>query len=668
MLLGQKNRHLQLLGRLADIAALSEIEGEEAFSRPFLFHLTVHSTEGWGSFESWLGKTLALRIGDAPHQRILNGVITQLQQQGFNDGQYCYKLRLEPWFKLLTLTHNLRVYQRLSVPDMAYDVFRRRGFNDVELMLKGNYPPREYCIQYKESDFDFVTRQLEAAGIFYFFRHEEGRHVLVLADHPSAFNDTPLATLPYQSRIGTQQGYGLRALDIKRRLIPGGVEINGYNINNAASITANVKAAGGYPSRASLSLYDDSQWDQRQQLEKQATLCMEQWESNSYCAHATSNYPALQVGQRFTLKGHSSADGHYVAGHQRLKAESNLEKGVLQYTSQVTLYPAEKKFRPVPLVPRPHISGILSALVVGPKSEEIHTDSLGRIKIQFHWDKEHQKNDDSSCWVRINQFWNGAKSGAQFIPRVGSEVLVSFVDGNPDSPLVMGTVFNGAFAPPFTLPEQKTQSGIVSRSSAGGHVEQGHRFCFEDKKDNEFILLSSQKDLKLEAKNDLLARIDRAVLWDITDKRESKINKGNDSLILLEGSEITEIKKGDKKQVLGQGNLVTELNSGNYTLKVDKGSATINAGKKCIITANQGIELKVGSSKISITPAGITLTAATVTVEGKGKLALKSGGIAEMTGTTTKVEGSAMAQIKGGIVQVNASGIAMVKGILTKIG
>lgn len=668
MLLGQKNRHLQLLGNLSNIAALSEVEGEEALSRPFSFTLTLHSTKGWHSFESCLGKTLALRIGDAAHQRILNGVVTQLQQQGFSDGQYCYSVKLEPWLKLLTLTHNLRVYQRVSVPDMAYDIFRRRGFNDVELMLKGDYPLVEYCIQYKESDFDFVTRQLEAVGIFYFFRHEEGRHVLVLADHFSAFDDSPLATLPYQSRIGIQQGYGLRAWNIKRHIIPGGVELNGYSVSNAVSLTANAKAAGDYPSKATLSLYDDCPLNHRQQLEKKATICMEQWESHSYCAHAINNYPALQVGQRFMLKGHTSADGRYVVGHQRLKATSNLDKGDLQFTSRVMLYPAEKNFRPAPSVARPHISGILSALVVGPKSEEIHTDSMGRIKIQFHWDKEHQKNDDSSCWVRINQFWNGAKSGAQFIPRVGSEVLVSFVDGNPDCPLVMGTVFNGLKLPPFALPEKKTQCGIISRSSARGSVEQGHTFCFEDKKDDEYILLHSQKDLKFEAKNNLMARVENSVLWDITDKRESNISKGNDSLLLMEGSVITEIKKGDKKCALRQGSLITELNNGSYTLKVEKGNTTISTGNKCIITASQQIELKVGSSKLSITPSGITIKAPTVKIEGNGKLSLKSGGIAELIATTTKVEGSAMAQLKGGIVQVSASGIALVKGILTKIG
>lgn len=668
MLLGQKNRYLQLLGSLANVAALSQLEGEEALSRPYSFNVRLYATEGWGTFEPYLGKPLALRVGDAANQRIVHGMVMQLQQQGFNDGQYCYQLRLEPWFKLLTLTSNLRVYQRINVPDMVCDIFRQRGFNDVELALKGNYPKREYCMQYKESDFDFVTRQLEDSGIFYFFRHEEGRHVLVLADHSSAFSDTPLVTLPYQSRIGVQQGYGLRTWNIQRQMIPAGVEMNGYNVMNAAAVSANAKAAGGYPTNPSLSLFDDSRLDERAQLEKQAVLCMEQWESQSYCAHATNSYPALQAGQRFMLKGHSSADGSYVVGRQRLKAESNLEQGSLQYSSQVTLYPAEKNFRPSPSVPRPYIAGVLSALVVGPESEEIHTDKLGRIKIQFYWDKEHKKNDDSSCWIRMNQFGSGAKFGAQFIPRVGSEALVSFIDGNPDCPVVTGTVYNGVKMPPFALPGQKTQSGIVSRSSAKGSVEQGHRFCFEDKKDEEFILLHSQKDLQLKAKNDLLACIDRHALWEIMDKRETKINKGNDTLILQEGSAFTELKKGNKKHTLDRGNFTTALSSGNYTLDVAKGNAKINVGQKCTITATQGIELTVGASKLSITPSGITIKAPTVTVEGSGKLSLKSSGMAELTGTTVKVQGSAMAQLKGGIVQVDATSIAMVKGTLTKIG
>ncbi|BEM90446.1 type VI secretion protein (plasmid) [Serratia marcescens] len=668
MLLGQKNRYLQLLGSLSNVAAISQLEGEEALSRPYSFSARLYTTEEWGTLEPYLGKPLALRVGDAVNQRIVHGIVTQLQQQGWDDGQYCYQLRLEPWFKLLTLTRNLRVYQRISVPDMVCDIFRQRGFTDVDILLKGNYPKREYCMQYKESDFDFVTRQLEDAGIFYFFRHEAGRHTMVLADHPSAFSDSPLATLPYQSRMGMQQGYGLRAWDIQRQLIPGGAEMNGYNVMNGAAVTANAKATGGYPTAPGLSLYDDCRLDERPLLEKHAVLCIEQWESQSYCARATNSYPALQAGQRFTLKGHSSADGRYVVGRLQLKAESNLEQGTLQYSSQVTLYSAEKNFRPTPSIPRPYIAGVLSAQVVGPESEEIHTDKLGRIKIQFYWDREHKKNDDSSCWVRMNQFGNGAKFGAQFIPRVGSEVLVSFVDGDPDCPLVTGTVYNGVKMPPFALPEQKTQSGIVSRSSAKGSVDQGHRFCFEDKKDEEFILLHSQRDLQLKAKNDLLARINRHALWEIVDKRETKINKGNDLLMLQEGNALTELKKGDKKHTLDQGDFITALGRGDYTLNVSKGSAQISAGQHCTITASQGIELKVGASKLSITPSGITIKAPTVTVEGSGKLALKSSGMAELLGATVKVQGSAMAQLKGGIVQVDATGIAMVKGILTKIG
>ncbi|WP_445374722.1 type VI secretion system Vgr family protein [Photorhabdus tasmaniensis] len=668
MLLGQKNRFLQVIGSLSNIVALSKIEGEEHLSQPYSFSVQLYSSADWDKLEPYIGKSLAFRIGEAPNYRIVHGILTELQQHGFTDGQFCYQARIEPWLKMLTLTRNLRVYQRISVPDMVCDIFRKRGFNDVELALKSRYPKLEYCMQYKESDFDFVTRQLEQAGIFYFFRHEEGRHVLVLADHPSTFTHAPLAVLPYQSKIGDQQGYGLRTWHIHRMIIPGSAEMNGYNVKNAAAVSASAKANGGYSVNPKLSIYDDRRQEERNQLEAQAALCMEQWESQSHYARAVNSYPGLQVGHQFTLKGHASADGRYAVGHQQLKAESNLEEGGLLFSSQVALFPANKVFRPRPSVIRPYISGVLSALVVGPSSEEIHTDAQGRIKIQFHWDKEHKKDDDSSCWVRVSQFWNGAKFGAQFVPRVGSEVLVSFVDGDPDSPLVTGTVYNGVKMPPFGLPGQKTQSGIATRSSAKGTVEQGHQLCFEDKKGEEFILLHSQKDMRLKVKNDFSAQIDRNAQWKIEEKRDTQIKKGNDTLILSEGNALTEVKKGDKKQTLDRGNFTTTVSAGNYALEVSRGTAKINVGQKCTITASQGIELKVGASKLSITPAGITIKAPSVTVEGSGKLALKSSGVAELTGTTVKVAGSAMAQLKGGIVQVDATGIAMVKGILTKIG
>lgn len=659
MLLGQNNRYLQILGSLSNDAALSKVEGDEYLSHPYLFTAKFYSAKKPAELKSCIGKTLGMRVGDEPEHRMIHGVVTKLQQQGCRNGFYYYHAHLEPWLVLLKLTCNSRVYQNINVPDMVCDIFRKRGFNDVVIKLNNVYPKRDFCMQYRESDFDFVTRQLEGAGIFYFFIHAQDKHTLVLADHPNAFSTAQVSTLPYQSLAGQRQGVGLRSWNTHSRVIPGEAEISGYNVKNATTVSGSARVGGGYPSNNKLSIYDVDGVEQQPLLSAKATLCMEQWESQASYAEAMSNYPGLQVGQSFILTGNPGADGRYAVSAQHISAESNLESGEWLFSAHLTLFEAGQIWRPSPTVQRPDIAGVLSAQVVGPKAEEIHTDNMGRIKIQFHWDKEHKKDDNSSCWIRVSQFGNGARFGAQFIPRVGNEVLVSFVDGDPDYPIVTGTVYNGVKMPPFSLPGGKTQSGVATRSSIGGSVEQGHQFCFEDKKDQEFILLSSQKDLQLKAKHDMSAEIEHDVFWDIKGKRETKIHDGNDSLTL---------NKGNRNETLEKGNLVISVNQGNYDLDISKGKADVSAGQTCVITAKQKIELKVGKSSLVISPTGITLKAPTIDIKGDGTLKLSAASTTvEGTGMLT-LKSNGMTKMSGLTVQIDATTIAMLKGLLTKIG
>ncbi|EAN0332950.1 type VI secretion system tip protein VgrG [Salmonella enterica] len=659
MLLGQNNRYLQLLGSLSNDAALSKVEGDEYLSRPYLFTTKFYSAKKPEELKNCIGKPLGARVGDDQERRFIHGIVTELQQQGYWNGFYHYRAHLEPWLVLLKLTKNSRVYQNINVPDMVCGIFHKRGFNDVRVKLNNSYPKREFCMQYRESDFDFVTRQLEVAGIFYYFSHEQDKHVLVLADHPGAFSAASVSTLPYQSLTGQRQGVGLRAWNVHCRIIPCGAEMSGYNIKNATPVRGSAKVGSRFIADDRLSIYDVEGLEQQQQLSDRAALCLEQWESQASCARATSNYPALQVGQQFTLTGNPGADGRYAVGGQHLSAESNLESGEWLFSAQITLFAADQVWRPSQTISRPSISGVLSALVVGPSAEDIHTDDMGRIKIQFHWDKEHKKDDNSSCWIRVSQFGNGARFGAQFIPRVGNEVLVSFVDGDPDYPVVTGTVYNGVKMPPFTLPGHKTQSGVATRSSAKGSIEQGHQFCFEDKKDQEFILLSSQKDLQWKAKNDLSAEIVRDVRWDIKGKRDTHIDKGDDRLIL---------NRGNKSETIDKGNFVIAVNSGNHRLDVSKGKVSVSAGQTCTITAKQKIELKVGGTSLVITPAGITLKGPTVNIKGDGTLKLSAASTTvEGTGMLA-LKSSGMTKLSGLTVQIDATTLAMLKGLLTKIG
>lgn len=657
-LLGQNNRYLQLTGAIKNDAIPGYLEGGEYLSLPYLFQVRLYSDKKNVGLKQYIGQPLSIQLASEPDGRFIHGIVTELQQQGSMDGYYHYNVTLEPWLVLLKMTRNTRIYQSVNVPDMVSDIIRRRGFSDLRMNLSNTYPKVDFCMQYRESDFDFISRQLAAVGIFYFFIHEQDKHILVLADNPGAFPVLSTSVLPYQSLKGKQQGVGLSAWNMRQRVIPGIAEMNGYNVSNAVPVWGHASASGDVVNER-LSIFDTDSAEQQQQLSAKATLCMEQWESRACVARAISNYPTLQAGQQFLLSGTPDDDGQYVLSGQYLTAESNIENGTGLFSSQVELCRANKKWRPPLTIPRPNIAGVLSAKVVGPASEEIHTDEMGRIKIQFHWDKEHSGDDSSSCWVRVNQFGNGARFGAQFIPRVGSEVLVSFIDGDPDRPVVTGTVYNGVKKPPFILPGQKTQSGVVTRSIPGGTIEQGHQLCFEDKIDNEFILLSSQKDLLLKARNTLSANIEHDVLWDIKGKRETHLEKGDEILLL---------HSGNKKEILESGDFATVVNNGNYNVDVSKGKVALTSGESYTITAKQNIELKVGDSSLIITPSGITMKTAIFNIESSGTIKLNS--------ASTTIEGSGMLNLKssgmttlsGTLVQIDADTMAILKGLLTKIG
>lgn len=300
----------------------------------------------------------------------------------------------------------------------------------------------------------------------------------------------------------------------------------------------------------------------------------------------------------------------------------------------------------------PQIPGVLTATVVGPASEDVHTDEYGRIKIQFPWDNKNKNDDSSSCWVRVSQPWSGGRFGAMFLPRIGSEVVVSFIDGNPDRPLITGTVSNGKNRPLLDLPDEKEQVGFVTRSSLNGTVEEGHQLLFNDKKGEEKLILLSQKDVEMTVNNNLTTVVKAEVKETIESHRSTEIAEGNDTLTLHQGNHNLTVEKGDVATVLQKGNysltisgdLNESLSGGNHSLSVSGGGSSITTDKTCVIKSTQSIELEVGSSKISVTPAGITLSGAVVKIEGKGSLTL--------SGAAVTVEGSGMTQVKGGVVSI----------------
>ena len=632
--LGQDNRFIRFVGDAADALTLMHIEGDEQFSDTFRYQIQFRTSLVTPQMGRFLGHEMACEIGRGNQKRYVHGVLTRIEEDNNVDGISTFTGTLEPRMALLRLGRNLAVFQNMTVPDLVCKLLRQQNISHIDLRLRATYQLREYCIQYRESDFDFISRLLEQEGIYYFFQHDAGQHTLVLADHPSSHQSGKTAELPFMPLQGRGDGVGILSWVASASLAASSVTLKGFNMVQAASVEGESQAVVAEYSVPGVSYVDAHGHEKRDVLQSGARLKMEQLESDNQQFYAEASAWWLGCGDKFQLSGHPSCQGNYRIRSVHMQASSSIDDGQPDFSYALTVLKDSLSWRPPCLTKQPEIAGILTAIVVGPKSEEVHTDEYGRIKIQFPWDRENKHDDGSSCWVRVSQPWAGGRFGAMFLPRVNSEVTVSFVHGNPDYPLVTGSVFNGQNKPPLSLPEEKNHAGFVSRSSVNGNVEEGHELRFDDKKGEERLIITSQKDLLLTVKNDVTGSIAKNVTQTIGENRTTELTKGNDSLTLKQGDYSLDIK----------GNLQESLTSGNHQLKISGGGSTVKADKACVIESTQSIELKVGSSKITLSPSGITLSGTTIKIEGKGT--------AELKGAMVTVQGSGMTQIKGGVTMI----------------
>ncbi|CNK96799.1 putative Rhs accessory genetic element [Yersinia enterocolitica] len=642
----QENHFLRWNGDIADPLLLVSLEGYEALSAPFCYQLRSLTKKSESDLTQWHGKTVSCRIGDGSYalpQRHLHGVVTRIcYKQRTPEEAECI-LTLEPSLTLLTMGRVMRIWQNVSVPELVHTLLSEHGINQLDLQLHGNYPKREYCVQYRESAFNFIQRLLEEEGIYYYFRHSESEHTLVLADHPASHRAIQGDKLFWHHHGAVFTEGNVDSWMSTASLLPAGVALQGVNMPQAAAIENQQNANSSGSHIDSVTFTDITPQGERSLIVREAQNAMAAREANTHRFEATVNAHWLCSGETFTLTGHPSGDNAYRIHSLAFQAVNNVDDNKSDYYCVMQAMSNAQPWHP-PYPSRPEIPGILTATVVGPSSEEIHTDEYGRIKIQFPWDKENPFDDTSSCWVRVAQPWTGGKFGAQFIPRVGSEVLVSFVQGHPDYPLVTGTVYNGMNKPPFALPGEKTESGFVTRSTTNGSVEEGHRLSFNDKKGEELMTIVAQKDLSLTVKNNADTTI--------AANRNIELTKGDDQLVLKEGDRNITLEKGDMSVNLKKGNLQhkvtgnasTELSNGNYSLHVTGGSGNVKTDKALTLESTQSIELKVGSNKISLSASGISINGMMVKIEGSGTAELKS--------AMTTVSGSGMTQISGGIIKI----------------
>lgn len=661
---------------------LHAFRGEEALSVPFRMDLDLISKNKAIDFKKMVGKAATLTIGlrDAS-KRYFNGVITRFAQAG-SDGTWThYRAELRPWLSLLSLTSDNRIFQKKKTPEILEAVFGELGFKDYKNALKGVYQPREYCVQYGESTLNFVSRLMEDEGIFYFFEHSDGKHTLVLADdsdsYPKCPGDAkvPLATHRYMD--------GVTECRFEEQITTNAFALTDYNFE-VPSTDLFVKTGGGKPK---LSWYDyPGSYMKKGQGDSRVKLRIEAREHGAKVLSGASKTRSLVSGHKFTLSGHQRG-----ALNQEYVLRSLQHEGTIhEYSNRFTAFPVSLPFRPPERAPWPRIAGSQTALVVGKSGEEIWTDKYGRVKVQFHWDRLGKKDENSSVWIRVAHSWAGKSYGTIFIPRMGQEVVVSFLDGNPDQPLITGVVYNAQQTVPYELPANQTRSTIKTKSSKKGSGSNELRF--EDKKDSEEVYLHAQKDHNEVVEHDQTIEVKNDQKLTVKKKRTIEVTEGDETHTVKKGKLTLEVSKGDESHTVKKGNRTVEVSKGDEThtvggerkLTVKKAETRTNKKKfqhdcsdEYVLNIKKDLTINVdGNVKI--------VSKKKVSIEGKGGIALESGQdltsqakmnlkaeakmeLALKAGTTLKEEG-AMVNVKASATgEINGGGMLTVKGGMVKI-
>ena len=619
-----------------DRLLLDEMLYEDELGRPFKCTIKALSVDHTIKDEDLLGSSITVHYEPEKNTvRYFNGIVSEMTYLGITEGYSQYQIVMRPWFWFLKHTTDSRIFQEKTVSEIVDKIFKEtHKFTDYKKSLTGQFAKRVYCSQYCESDFDFVSRLLEEEGIYYYFAHEEKKHTLVLVDDAASHKPGPKDKVPF--RLPGDAPVDLRHIwhwTIKSQLQSTKVSLGDYDFEKPKADLAADSTIRQKHKHAKFEKYEfPGRYVETKDGKQLAKRRVEEEQVEFSQFHGVSDEMKLETGFHFKMDDHPRSDQNNV---EYLITQSS----VRLISAEIEMFSARENeldvsfrsikkttpFRTKRITPRPIVTGPQSALVVGKKGEEIWTDKYGRIKVQFPWDREGKKDENSSCWIRVSQTWAGKGWGSMHIPRIGQEVLVEFLDGDPDRPIVTGRVYNADQTTPYDLPKNQTQSGIKSRSTKKGSDKTFNELRFEDKKGEEQIYFHAERDLEQIIENNATLKIG----LDTKDKGNQTIEIHNDrSLTLNEGNESIEIKKG---------NQTTKISKGDKTVKTSSGKQVYQAGKQIL--------LKVGGSSIKITSNRITITSPQIVLKGSTSTEVKS--------PVTTVKATASLTLKGGITRIN---------------
>jgi len=511
--LSQDNRIGELTTPLGkDKLVVVRMDGTEGINELFEFRIDAISEEENINFDAAIGKNCTLKLNSiAGGERFFDGILVQTQSHDTDDGAFAYTLTLRPWLWMLSKRTNLLIFHEKTAPDIISEVFGKHGFAKFENLLTKSYPTLEYTVQYRESDLNFVLRLMELHGISYYFKFSDGEHKLVLSDSISAYEPLPGSTRPYYPlrEQNRREEEHIHHWVPERKFTTGKTTLNDYDFKNPNSNLIAEKNGDASYSNSDLEAYDyPGKYIEQSDGTKYAEALIDMVRSEDNQFLASGDCMELASGQLITLEKHPEGafNKEYLAlqcSHS-FTAESYIsgvgDQSTETYKGTYSLLSSDTPIAPIPKSPKPLVQGPQTAKVVG--KGEIDVDEHGRILVQFHWDRE----DDKSMRCRLSQIWAGNKWGGIFIPRVDMEVIVEFLEGDPDKPIVIGAVYNGNNKPPFDLPADKNINGFKSNSTEGGGGY--NELVFDDTKGDELFRVHAQHDMESKVLNDERREVD----------------------------------------------------------------------------------------------------------------------------------------------------------------
>jgi type VI secretion system secreted protein VgrG len=623
MAITQDKRVAQLQTALGkDVLGLARFEITEGLSELFEWQIEAVSEKPDLDFKSAIGRPCSITVKSYDTDRLFHGILAEARWVGVRGQYHVYRAEVVPWLWLLSRVTNCRIFSEKSAPDIIQEVFQKQGFTDFRMSLSENHPTREYCVQYRESDLAFVSRLMEEEGIFYYFEHSSDKHTLVMVDSNSACKPVPnRPKIPFIPSVGSDWAGREHLHDWykERRFRSGKVVLNDYNFKQPnSSLKAEKEAAVSYNRSRQSELYDHpGNYKERSQGEQLAKVRLEAEQALDNRRYGSGEAVTLFPGGLVTLEtleqhNMASENRQYLvvrASHRYVTegyaSAADAAGAPEAFDGDYEFLPSDQPYRSPMTTPRPLVYGMHTAKVVGPSGEEIHVDEHGRIRVEFFWDRDKSQ----SRWARVAHLWAGKEWGFQYIPRIGMEVCVVYEDGDPDHPIVIGAVYNGDNKHPYSLPANKTQSGVKSNSSKGGGGY--NEFMFEDKKAQEKIRMHAEKDHEVKIRN--------SETWEIGEifmppngspSRKTDIKNGDDVLTIDMGNQETNVKMGYIKE-----------------------------------TAFQKIELICGQSKITMTPFSIDIESLMITIKGQAMTTVQA--------PMTTVKGDAILTLKGGLTLIN---------------